>query len=269
MIICQISDLHIKARRRLAYARVDTAACLERCVEAIGALDPPPDVVVATGDLVDDALPGDYALLATLLAPLRPPLYLIPGNHDDRAALRSAFPSHRYLQQWDPFVQYAIDDWPVRIVALDTVIEGASGGELCAARLAWLERTLAAAPATPTVIIMHHPPFVTGLGFMDQVGYLNPAPLAEVIARHPQVERVMCGHLHRSIMQRFAGTVASTCPSPAHQVALELAPTGGAGFKLEPPGFQLHWWSGSALVTHTAVIGSWPGPFPFHDMRPD
>ncbi|MFN7427006.1 MAG: phosphodiesterase [bacterium] len=265
MLICQISDLHIKAGRKLAYQRVDTAAALERCVDALRALDPQPDVIVVTGDLVDFGRPDEYALLAELLAPLRQPVYLIPGNHDEREALRAAFPAHDYLRQWAPFVQYAIEDWPLRIVALDTVIPMASGGELCAQRLDWLDRTLAQSPDKPTVVIMHHPPFVTGIGFMDGVGFADPAPLAAVIRRHPQVERLMCGHLHRPIVQRFAGSVATTCPSPAHQIALELKPGGGDSYCLEPPGYQLHWWNGTALVTHTAVLGDWPGPFPFRE----
>jgi len=263
MIICQISDLHIRAARALAYGRVDTATCLERCVQTVNRLDPQPDLVIATGDLVDHGQPDEYALLAELLAPLRPPLFLLPGNHDERGALCAAFPQHEYLRQWPPFVQYAIEDWPVRLVAIDTVIPMQSGGALCAVRLAWLEHTLAEAPEKPTVVVMHHPPFPTGIGFMDKLGLTDPSSFAEVIARHSQVERVLCGHLHRSIVQRFAGTVASTCPSPAHSVALEIGPDGGDGYTLEPGGYQLHWWSGSALVTHTATIGDWPGPFRF------
>jgi len=271
MLICQISDLHIARDRGLAYGRVDTAGCLERCVEAIGRLDPQPDLVIATGDLVDAGSAQEYALLADLLAPLRQPLYLLPGNHDERQALRAAFPDHDYLQPThrsqppSPFVQYAIDDWPVRLVALDTVIPMQGGGRLCAVRLDWLERTLSAAPDRPTAVIMHHPPFATGIGYMDDLGLEDAAPFAALIARHAQVERVLCGHLHRSIVQRFAGTVASTCPSPAHQIALELGPGRGNGYILEPGGFQLHWWSGSALVTHTAVIGDFPGPFRFRE----
>jgi Icc protein len=263
MLICQISDLHIRAGRGLAYGRVDTASYLERCVAAIGRLDPQPDLVLATGDLVDRGDAAEYALLADLLAPLRPPLYLLPGNHDERGALQAAFPSHRYLHQCPPFIQYVLDDGPLRLVALDTVIPGQSGGELCPARLDWLEQTLRAAPSKPTAVVMHHPPFTTGIGYMDRIGLADPAPFGALIARHPQVERVMCGHLHRSIVQRFAGTVASTCPSTAHAVALELGPGRGDGYALEPGGFQLHWWSGTALVTHTAQVGDWPGPFRF------
>ena len=263
MLLCQISDFHIKAERRLAYGVVDTASMLERCVAQVLALPQRPDAVIATGDLVDLGTTAEYALLRELLAPLPMPLYLLPGNHDERAALRASFPDHPYLQADEPFVKYAIDAKPLRIVALDTVIPGEGGGELCAERLAWLERTLSQAEWTPTVIAMHHPPFRTGIGHMDRIGLKGVDGLATVVARHSQVERIVCGHLHRSITVRFGGTVASTCPSPAHQVALDIAPDAPDNYVMEPPGFQLHWWNGSQLVTHTAAIGEFAGPHPF------
>lgn len=265
MLLCQITDLHVKPGRGLAYGVVDTATMLERCVDAILALPQRPDAVIATGDLVDAGRADEYALLRVLLAPLPMPLYLLPGNHDDRAALREAFPEHAYLRQWDPFVQYAIDAHPLRIVALDTVVPGEGGGRLCDHRLDWLERTLAAAPGRPTVLALHHPPFGTGIGHMDRLGLDRADRLAEVVARHPQVERVVAGHLHRPIVARFARTVASTCPSPAHQVALDLAPDAADRFVMETPGFQLHWWSGGHLVSHTVPIGRFDGPYPFRE----
>ena len=265
MLLCQISDLHIKPDRKLAYRKVDTATMLERCVARILALPQVPDVVIATGDLVDFGTEAEYRLLRGLLAPLTMPLYLLPGNHDAREGLRAVFDDHAYLRQWAPFVQYAIDDHPLRIVALDTVVPGQGGGALCAERLAWLERTLAAQPWRPTVVALHHPPFAIGIGHMDRVGLAGIDDLAEVIARHPQVERLIAGHLHRPIVARFAGTVATVCPSPAHQVALDLDPQAPDDFVMEPPAFQLHRWDGRTLVTHTAYVERFDGPYPFRE----
>jgi peptidoglycan/LPS O-acetylase OafA/YrhL len=108
----------------------------------------------------------------------------MPGNHDARDALRASFPEHSYLRQWDPFVQYAIDDFPVRIVALDSLVPREGGGTLCADRLAWLDRTLSVRDAVPTVVALHHPPFTTGIGHMDKVALdsASVAGLAAVIA---------------------------------------------------------------------------------------
>ena len=265
-LVCQISDLHIKLPGKLSYRVVDCAAMLERCVEEVLRLPQRPEVVILTGDLVDSGKREEYDYLRKLLAPLRMPIYLIPGNHDEREALREAFADHAYLRQWQPFVQYAIEDWPLRIVAIDTVIPGEGGGRLDAERLAWLETTLSAEKLKPTLLIMHHPPFPTLIGHMDKIGLQGSEDLERVIARHPQVERVLCGHLHRPIQFRFAGTIASTSPSPAHQVALNLAPDAASAFKMEPPAFQLHAWrKGVGVVSHTAYIGDFAGPFPFYD----
>ena len=264
MLIAQITDFHIKARGKIAYRVVDTAACLAAAVDAVAALDPAPDLIVATGDLTDFGRPEEYALLQELLAPLKQPIYVIPGNHDDREAMRRAFRGDDYLPR-SGFLNYAVEDLPLRLVALDTLIAGESGGELDDERLAWLDRTLAQAPDRPTLIIMHHQPFATGIVAMDRIGCAGGDKFAALLARHPQVERVLCGHLHRSIQTRLGRhAIVSTAPSTAHQVPLDLRPDAPLSFVMEPPGYQLHLWRpDSGFVSHTAVIGRYAGPYAF------
>jgi 3',5'-cyclic AMP phosphodiesterase CpdA len=177
--------------------------------------------------------------------------------------MRAAFAGDGYLPR-QGFLNYVIEDYPLRIVALDTLIPGEGGGELCPDRLGWLDDTLVREPDRPSLIMMHHPPFVTGIARMDQAGLSGTAPFAEIVQRHVQIERILCGHLHRAIESRFAGTVAGTAPSTAHQVALDLRPEARLNFTLEPPGYQLHYWrEGFGLVTHTANFGDWAGPYPY------
>ncbi|MEJ0069683.1 MAG: phosphodiesterase [Pseudomonadota bacterium] len=266
MLIAQLTDLHIKPPGRFAYGVVDTATLLRAAIDNLLAQPRPPDVVLLTGDLVDAGLAEEYALLRQLLVPIRCPIYVIPGNHDARATLRAGFADHAYLPPGDGFIQYVIDDHPVRLIGLDSVEPGEAGGRLCPARLAWLDDQLARAPTRPTVIFLHHPPFPTFIDHMDKIGLSDPAPFAALIRRHPQVERVLAGHLHRSIQARWAGTIASTAPSPAHQVTLDLRPDGAASFALEPPGYQLHLYDPAAgIISHTVTVGSFPGPYPFRD----
>lgn len=265
-LVAQLSDLHIKAAGRLSYRVVDTAGMLRDCVAHLLALPQRPDVVVFTGDLTDFGRPEEYAVLRELIAPLAMPVYLVPGNHDEREALCAAFPEHGYLRQMPGFVQYAIDEHPLRIVALDTLVPGEGRGELCDARLAWLDARLAEAPGRPTLVLMHHPPFTTHIGHMDEQGLTGADALAAVVRRHPQVERVLCGHLHRPIETRFAGTIASTAPSAAHQVVLDLAADARSRFAMEPPAYRVHAYTpASGVVTHTAFVGSFAGPYPFHE----
>jgi 3',5'-cyclic-AMP phosphodiesterase len=266
MLIAQISDFHIKARGKVAYRVVDTASCLAQAVATVAALDPAPDLVVCTGDLSDLGRPEEYEVVRELLSPLKQPVYVIPGNHDERDAMRRAFAAEGYLPAAG-FLHYAIEHHPLRLVALDTVIPGEGGGRLCEERLDWLDSTLDEAPERPTLIIMHHPPFATGIAHMDRIGLDGAAAFAAVLARHPQVERVLCGHLHRPIQARVGGrSIASTAPSTAHQVALDLSADGPARFMMEPPGYQLHLWQPkTGVVSHTGVIGAFAGPYSFHD----
>jgi 3',5'-cyclic AMP phosphodiesterase CpdA len=265
-LLAQLTDLHIREPGRLAYGRLDTAPFLRQAVASIGRLKQQPDAVVLTGDLTDFGRADEYAHLADLLAPLPMPVYLMPGNHDDRDQLRRSFAAHTYLGTCD-YVQYSVSIGEIQLIALDSVEQGKSGGRLCQKRLDWLEMQLHEHAGRPVVIALHHPPFQTLIGHMDRIGLSEGAQALEnLIAGHPQVERIICGHLHRTIYARFGRTVVSTAPSTAHQVCLDLDQDAPSAWVMEPPGFHLHAWSGAGrLVTHAAASGQFDGPHPFHD----
>lgn len=266
MVIVQISDLHIGAVGKLAYGRLETGRCLARCVERICGMRPRPDLVLATGDLVEEGRPEEYRRLSELLAPLPMPVFLIPGNHDNRELLARELKDHVYLPRDSPFLHYAIDRYPLRLIGLDTVIPSDIGGLICEERLAWLASRLEEAPERPTLIFMHHPPFVTGIVSMDTKGLRGADEIGKLIDQHPQVERILCGHLHRPIHVRWRGTIASTAPSTAYQLLLDLDPRGPSMFVLEPPAFSVHLWQpDTGLISHTSYIDLYPGPYRFHE----
>lgn len=265
MMIAQITDLHVRPRGKVAYERVDTNAMLEAAVAAIESLPRKPDLVIATGDLTDCGLAAEYEVLRDILDPLSMPVYLVPGNHDRRAELFAEFGSDGYLRNDDGFLHYAIEGHEVRLIGLDSVVPGHGHGEMCAARLAWLEGKLGQERKRPTMIFMHHPPFGTGLADMDRINCRNGNAMSAVLRRFDNIERVVCGHHHRPITVRWGGTIGSVAPSTAHQVTLDLEPDGGpSSFTMEPPGFHLHIWSkDTGLVTHGVNIGRFEGPYPF------
>jgi 3',5'-cyclic AMP phosphodiesterase CpdA len=268
LLLAQVSDTHIKAGRRLAYRKVDSSAALERCVQHLNGLDPLPDIVLLTGDLVDAGGRDEYAALKSMLDRLAMPYYLIPGNHDDREALRSAFEEHDYLRSGGEFVHYAIDNYPVRLIGLDSTVPGAPGGVMCERRLAWLDATLAQLPDKPTLLFMHHPPFLTGIRHMDVQNCANADAFGALVRRHPQVFRLLCGHVHRPIETHWHGIVASIGPSPSHTVALDLRDGGPPALVLEPAACQLHSWRpGTGLVSHLSFIGDYGGSHPFFDSE--
>jgi 3',5'-cyclic AMP phosphodiesterase CpdA len=268
MLIAQVTDTHIKAEGRLAYRMVDSAEKLRNCVAHLNAIESRPDVVLLTGDLVDFGRPEEYAVLRKILAPLAMPIYVIPGNHDERRALRAAFADHAYLPTNGEFLHYVIDGYPVRLIGLDTTVPNEPWGEMCAKRLQWLDSRLGEAPGRPTVIFMHHPPFLTGLANMDWQNCRNGAALGELVKRHPQVCRILCGHVHRPIQLHWYGVTASIAPSPSHSVAYDLQPNAPHDFVLEPPTCEIHYWrDDTGLISHLTFIGDYGGRHPFYDAK--
>lgn len=264
MLLVQISDPHVTLRGTLFKRRVDTGLLLAQAVSTILALTPRPQAVLITGDLVDRGTAAEYDHLAERLAPLDAvmPVYLVPGNHDDREALAARFPHYAYLPAAGP-LDYEVEVGAVRLICIDSLVPGAPHGRIGPERLAALDLRLAAAPDRPTVLAVHHPPFRSGIRHMDTMNLVDAGGLAEVVVRHPQVERVLCGHLHRAMVVRFAGTIAECCPSTAHQLELDLGSSGRpAAFSLEPPGLRLLAYAeGQGIVSHLVPCGPFPGPF--------
>ncbi len=108
MIIAQIGDTHIDPERPAARGLIDTAQAFVRCIEQINALDPQPDLVLHTGDLVERRTPEEYARFREIAASLKAPLYAIPGNHDGREAMRAAYTDAPWMPREGPFLHYTI-----------------------------------------------------------------------------------------------------------------------------------------------------------------
>ena len=265
ILVAQISDLHVKRPGQLAYRRVDTAAALSRCVDALNRFTPRPDLVIISGDLADTPAEEEYAHLQILLAPLQIPFVAIPGNHDDRAMLRTAF-AQPYMRA-SGALNFAVKAGDLDILLLDSSVPGASHGHLDAGTLRWLADALAASPKRPALVFLHHPPFITGIGHMDVQNLRNAAELASLLRQHERVLLVAAGHVHRAALTNFAGIPATICPAPNHAVALDLEARLPPSFHVEPPAFHLHvWFPGDGygqLVTHWVPIGDFDGPHPF------
>jgi len=264
--IAQISDLHIKAPGRLAYGRVDTAQALARCVAALNAFAPRPDFVVISGDLVDTPSSEEYEHLTRLLQALELPFAGIPGNHDSRDMMRAAFAQASYASPTGPLDQW-VELGGLDLLLLDSSVPGKPHGELDAETLEWLDQTLAGSADRPALLFLHHPPFQAGIWHMDRQNLRNAGELADIVRRHPRVQLIATGHVHRATLTLFAGVPTTICPAPNHAVDLDLAHLREPSFKVEPPAFHLHtWFNGEGfgqVVTHHVPIGAFDGPHPF------
>ena len=254
MLIAQITDLHVFEPGTNYLDGIDTEACLAAAIDRLEAFTPRPDIVLVTGDLTDFGTAAAYQTVRPHLDRLTQPVYVIPGNHDSRAPMRAAFADHAYLPRTGTFLHYTADLGPLHLIALDTVRPGESGGELCGERLDWLRDRLREARGQPVLIAMHHPPFDTGIPFMDRIGLDGREHFVQLVADHGRVERIVCGHVHRPISVCLAETVASSCPSTAHQIPLTFDPANPGSWNTEPPALQLHLWHNDRLVTHTLPI---------------
>jgi Icc protein len=258
MLIAQISDSHIKQGS-------EADVHLARAVDHLLRLPTPPDVVIVTGDCVDTGSPAEYERFRELLGPLSMPVYVVPGNHDDRTQLLAQFGAQGSTPLAG-FAQYAVEDWPVRLLALDTNVPGRGEGLLCDERLAWLEQRLAEAPDRATIIFMHHPPFPIGLVPFDQIGLGNADAFGAIVARHPQIERIVCGHVHALLQRRFHGTLAVTCSATAYQLVFDVRRPERVAAVMQPPACLLHIWGpATGLMTHTSLIGETGPLVELHD----
>jgi Icc protein len=266
LFIAQISDLHIKRPGERAYGVVDTAEALERCIAHLNDMQPKPTLVVCSGDLVDSGLDEEYEHLKRLLAPLAYPLVVIPGNHDAREPLRRAFPDQPYAASAGAMNCLVKLD-ALDIVLLDSSVPGMAHGFLDTQTLTWLETVLAAPPERPALVFLHHPPFETGIAYMDCLNLRNSTEFSHILGRHPRVRLTAAGHVHRAVLSEFAGRPATICPAPCDAVVLDIAGTLPPSFRLEPPALHLHaWFAGPKygnLVTHFVPIGQFEGPYPF------
>lgn len=257
MLIAQITDIHLgfepgnpdeMNRQRL-----------DRTLAQLMDQSPLPDMLFATGDIADNGNDAvSYARFKEAIADLPFPVWPVVGNHDNRAPFIAAFPD---LATHDGFVQYAIDDYPVRILVLDTVEHGRHGGGYCERRAAWLRARLDEAPSRPTLLILHHPPIETGLSWMTE----NPEAewvqrLRAIVETHHNIVAMISGHLHRPVVTRWAGTTLAVCPSTAPLVALDLdtidpdLPDGRPMIVADRPGYALHLWNGRELITHFDTV---------------
>ena len=264
MIIAQLSDFHARPHGRPAYGIVDTNAAIREAIDAVLAMEPRPDCVLVTGDLSDCGLAEEYGIVREQLARLPMPVYVVPGNHDRRESFAAELGQDLPYLPKSGFLHYTVEDFPVRLIGLDTVIAGEDGGEICAEREAWLAERLAEGQGRPTLIFMHHPPFAVGVDGMDIMPCRVSPSFVDLIARHPEIERVLCGHYHRPIQLRFAGTIGYVVPGTANQVALDLRAGTENMFVMEPPAIAIHVWKpGTGVVSHLQPIGDYGPRRPF------
>lgn len=248
VLLAQLSDLHVCDE----WEGVDPVAQVEQVVAAIRALPNPLDGVLVTGDLTDDGSEDHCRHARELLERLDAPLYVLPGNHDDRGRLRDAF---GLPGAGDEPVNYVAQVGDLRLVLLDSNVPGRDAGAYSPERLRWLDEELSRRPEAPTLLAAHHPPLPTGVPEWDAINLTatDRGALAEVVARHPQLRAIVGGHLHRTAAGALAGCAVLAVPSACLQVQpnYEHDEVEFVG----PPGFALHILRDGELSSQVELLG--------------
>lgn len=225
--LIQITDTHILPPGKVLHDEVDTAHHLQETVQLINRMRPLPDVVMITGDLVEQANTISYEHFIELIEPLQMPAYVLPGNHDDPQLMSEVFASTHHFPVHGDTYQYAIEDFPFRILALNSHAEGTELPEFDDHRLAWLEQQLKQSDK-PVLIALHHPPMTTGIELIDMGGADWYQGLKSLLARYDHVKLLICGHCHTDLCGHIGRVPVYMAAATAHQLVatrgLNIAP---------------------------------------------
>lgn len=251
MIIAQISDTHIALDAPDADQR---ASDLAHTITDINALDPAPDLIIHTGDIAQSGRPGEYALAVSTLANADMPVYVAVGNRDNKVNLREAFSTFGYLASDSDFIDYAVEDYPVRLVALDTVSSVSNKGDFCAERMRRLINLIDAETTKPIAVFMHHPPFVVAVG-PDPLHFATQeamSRLQQALQHSGRVIAIFAGHVHRSTLGYVGSIPAAVMPC----IATTLRKGEYSAHMRSRPIYHLHRFDPACgFVTEARIVG--------------
>jgi 3',5'-cyclic AMP phosphodiesterase CpdA len=254
MIIAQISDTHIALDTADADQRIRE---FERTIADINALDPAPDAIVHTGDIVHNGRQDEYAHAVATLAKARAPAYVLAGNKDNRANLREAFSARGYLEPESEFIDYAIEDYSVRLIAVDTLSSGGNRGDFCPERARRLIDLIDAETTKPIAVFAHHPPFEVTVG-PDPFNFETLEAMTRLrgaLQHSGRVVAVFSGHVHRAAEGHVGRIPATVVPCIATTLRKGEYP---AHMNIRPV-YQVHRFDPAwGFIAETRIVGTGP-----------
>lgn len=209
--LVQITDTHLYRDPRAVLLGLNTQQSFEKVIDLIAASQHAPELIVATGDISQDASIESYHRFAAGMARISAPYYWIPGNHDSRQVM-SSLPEYQHANT----TRIVHGNW--QILMLDTSVENEVHGYLSIAELDRLEQQLShlSDGVQHSLICLHHNPVPGTAGWMSEIGLQNACAFTGVLKKYSSsVRAVVYGHIHQTLdfMQdnfRFICT-PSTC----------------------------------------------------------
>jgi 3',5'-cyclic-AMP phosphodiesterase len=246
-VIAHVSDTHLDGGPARSGRLASVMAYLNNLAMPLAA-------VVITGDIADHGLPEEYQQVRELLALSPHPVLCCPGNHDDRSAFRAVLLGEDGGGP-DPGgpVNQARAVGDVLIALCDSTIPGRDDGLLADDTLAWLDGVLTAHPGRPAIVCCHHPPVPLHSPDADELRQFGEQRLSRLLAGHPQVAAILCGHAHTPAAAAFAGRPLRVAPGVASTLVLPWE-HGGILDEQAPPAVAFHILAGQQLTTHYRVV---------------
>lgn len=247
--ILQLTDLHLLADPAERRKGVPTRETFRDVLQLVRARHPDFDLAVFSGDLAHDEQLETYRALRDLLGDWLPRCRFLPGNHDDRRFLRSAFSG--IVEGGRRPIGFAANLGEWRILGLDTHVPGEVRGHIEDEQLDWLEADLAEHADRPTLIFMHHPPISVHSAWLDRLGLDDAEQFEQLILASPQVKLICAGHIHHEFHGRLGKADVYTTPSTG--VQFEPAadePT----YAAEPPGYRVITLEGASYRTEVVRL---------------
>ena len=210
--ILQITDTHLFAGETDTLLGINTLHSYHAVLDAIVKQQLPADLIVATGDLVQDQSTRAYQRFTDGIAHLPAPCVWLPGNHDYQPSMAQELAAAGI----SPSKQVLLgDQW--QILLLDSQVQSVPHGELSDDQLIWLDNCLAQQPDRHTVVMLHHHPLASGCTWLDQHSLRNSHMLAEVLTRYQNIEGILCGHIHQALDVMWNGIRMLATPSTCVQ----------------------------------------------------
>jgi 3',5'-cyclic AMP phosphodiesterase CpdA len=263
--IIQISDPHIVPVGQLAYGQVDTAAALASCVETVNRFLPdigPVDLAIVTGDLTDFGTSDEYQRFRDIMEPLQIPYRAIPGNHDDVSTMRANFDDQSWMPKNGP-INWVAEFDDLVVIGLDTNVQAKAHGHLSNTSLDFLRNGLNMAGGRSVMVAVHHPPILTGIEKMDIQNLRESREFRSILSEYKDELRLVCGHVHRSIVAPFGSVICQIAPGVSHAVSMDLRVGAPNCLTKEPGGFLLHEIR-EGILTHSIPVGHFDGPHLFY-----
>lgn len=233
--ILQLTDLHVFADPAARLKGIPTRELLHDVTEHIKASERSFDHLIVTGDHTHDELPESYNAVRQLLSPWIDQLLQVPGNHDDRAVLRSVF-SDRVTGEGPEKINFSFQASGWLCLGLDTHVPGEVFGRIGTEQVDWIWQQLGAYQPVRVALFMHHPPIELNSVWMDRIGLLDRELLHRCMEQNPSIQLVCCGHVHHESIHRMANATVVTTPS----TGLQFSPDGDEPtFVAAAPGYRI------------------------------